>query len=1604
MKKEGSSGSFRLKPNAGSLSRAVSWINFSSLSRQTKRLFRSDGELSVCGQQVEVDDENWIYRAQPRKAVSNLDEESRWTVHYTAPWHQQENVFLPTTRPPCVEDLHRQAKLNLKSVLRECDKLRHDGYRSSQYYSQGPTFAANANSPCDDYQDEDEETDQKCSLSSSEEERFVSIRRPKTPTSNDFSDLNTQTNWTKSLPLPTPEEKMRQQAQTVQADVVPINITASGISQDDVGGHSVYTPDHYSTLGRFDSYRSAGQRSETRDSSCQTEDVKVVPPSMRRIRAQKGQGIAAQMGHFSGSSGNMSVLSDSAGIVFPSRLNSDAGFHSLPRSGARANIQSLEPRLGPLCPAGDMDGTFPYQRGHPQADENLGHLGGTSRTGTLLRPKSQELRHFESENVTSPACVVSPHAAYSTSIIPNATLSSSSEVIAIHTALSAGQLESRSSGSLHAKIKSRDHLIFRHAVKDDHPSPGRHWNADHTTILSQALDPHSSGAPTLLSLCDSAVSLNAPANRENGSQAMSYNCRNNLAFPAHPQDVDGKSESSYSGGGGHSSSEPWEYKASGNGRASPLKPHLATPGYSTPTSNMSSCSLDQTSNKEDAGSLYSEDHNGYCTSLHTDSGHGSGNLCNSSDGFGNPRHSVVNVFDGRAQKNQGDRSNYQDKSLSRSISLKKAKKPPLPPSRTDSLRRIPKKSSQSNGQVLSESLIATLQHSLQLSLPGKGGSSPSQSPCSDLEEPWLPRSRSQSTVSAGSSMTSATTPNVYSLCGVTPSQSDTSSVKSEYTDPWGYYIDYTGVQEDPGNPAGSCSTSSRAPTGNGPVRHVQEGSRATMPQVPSASVKPKIMSPEKSHRVISPSSGYSSQSNTPTALTPVPVFLKSMSPANGKGKPKPKVPERKSSLISSISISSSSTSLSSNTSNEGSGTMKKLDPAVSAPLAPPPPVPSPPSPCPADGSPFLPPPPPVADCSQGPPLPHSPVFPPPPPEVLTAFCSPPDWCLSPPPTALSPLLPDSPVSLPLPPPFLPSSEPPPAPPLDPKFMKDTRPSFTNSGQPESSRGSLRPPSTKEETSRPPMPLITTEALQMVQLRPVRKNSGAEAAPLSEQTAQEQRTPVAPQYHLKPSAFPKSRNSTNEMESESQSASVTSSLPTPAKSSSQGDHGSVAERSSLGAPSAGEAEARPGPSTAPLPDSSPSRKPPPISKKPKLFLVVPPPQKDFAVEPAENVSEALGATPSPTRGEEGSVYSKEAKESSAAQAGSHATHPGTSVLEGGAAGSVSPGRVEADVPMVQPNVSPAPKQEEPAENSADAGGDGESCLSQQDGAAGVPEASAACSSLEACDFLKEDGSDEVMTPSRPRTTEDLFAAIHRSKRKVLGRRDSDDDHSRNHSPSPPVTPTGAAPSLASPKQVGSIQRSIRKSSTSSDNFKALLLKKGSRSDTSARMSAAEMLKNTDPRFQRSRSEPSPDAPESPSSCSPSKNRRAQEEWAKNEGLMPRSLSFSGPRYGRSRTPPSAASSRYSLRNRIQSSPMTVISEGEGEAMEPVDSRACGALGAAEGCSLDGLAREEMDEGGSLCGEGPAASLQPPALRPVDGTAGAEGRASSPQCGGSLSEES
>ncbi|NXW00229.1 NHSL1 protein, partial [Fregetta grallaria] len=1612
-------------------------------------------------------------------AVSNLDEESRWTVHYTAPWHQQENVFLPSSRPPCVEDLHRQAKLNLKSVLRECDKLRRDGYRSSQYYSQGPTFSSSSSAICGSYQDDYEEIEQKsslldcisqscisaccnlvpwsnkCPVSSPEEEKLITIKRPKTPVPNELSDINTQTNWTKSLPLPTPEEKMRQQAQAVQTDVVPINVTgenfdrqasirrsliytdtvvrrpkkvkrrktitgipdniqkelAVGTGQSDFRGHSMYVPDHCSTLGRLDSYRSAMQRSETKDTSCQTEEVKVVPPSMRRIRAQKGQGIAAQMSQFCSSSGNMSVMSDSAAVIFASRQNSDIGFHSLPRAGARVSLQSLEQTQSISRQTEDVAGTLPHQISKLQVDDSVVHLRNNPTTGTLSRPKSQEVRSYDSEKSASPACVVSPHATYSTSIIPNATLSSSSEVIVIHTAQSVGSLDNKITSSV-AYPKPRDNPTASSAVsgKEDHHSSSGNWSESSSTRHSQTSDTIPSNTVMMLSLGDSAVSLSTPGNAEAGSQSVSYSCRNNLALPNPSQDSDGRSESSYSGERAQAavnSTEHWLYKSAENSETSSRKVVCTTPGCATPGSNLSSSSLERTSVKDDSTSLYSVDHDGYYSSMHVDSGLKSDMPCNSTNGFGNPRDSVINVFEGKEKKRQDDQTGQGDKSLARNISLKKAKKPPLPPSRTDSLRRVPKKKAQSNGQVLDETLIATLQHSLQLNLKCKNGSSPSQSPCSDYEDPWVLRSRSQSSVSASSSMMSTTAPNLYSICTITPSQSETSSIKSEYADQWGYYSDYATVADDQVKSPVTHSASTSSALSDYSISHFSDGSRASVPQVPSGLAKPKSTSPEKSHRVTSPSSGYSSQSNTPTALTPVPVFLKSASSGNGKSKLKPKVPERKSSLLSSVSMSSSSTSLSSNTSTEGCVSVKKLDPTLSSPPdsgapPPPPPLPTPPPHCP-ELSPPPPPPPPPAEVMDLSPLPASPTFPPPPPEadVSSSFAQTVPWF----PQEAS----ISSFSSPVPPPStFPLAVPPPAPPLDPKLTKGAtiypQYSFKKLNQEDSCYSPVKQPLNKQDASRPVMPLVTTKALQMVQLRSVKKVTEGEPPPesASETTSQEKGTvSSSSQSSLKPSLSLRLSNCLGEEEMKTQGTSFENSVQTlargsplilsddiPALDSDQKPASAVGLNKSFKADALGTA-------TEDMPESSvqsedlhsgmslrgspaspdktqvvlPSKKPPPISKKPKLFLVVPPPQLDLTVEKIAEVSDTVRSTSSPTKRDAVLAHCEEARNCLTDGLSSSEMDSGSLVPEGGAAGFTFSETVGANAFVVQAAASPVqeePRQEEQSAfdegsssgSSQDSGSNADGHLSQENESVEVFESDTANNSFLPSNSYGEE-TDGVATPARPRTTEDLFAAIHRSKRKVLGRKDSEDDRTRNHSPSPPVTPTGASPTLANLKQAGSIQRSVRKSSTSNDNFKALLLKKGSRCDTSSRMSAAEMLKNTDPRFHRSKTDASPDLSDSSASCSPSKSKRAQEEWAKSEGLMPRSMSFSGTRYGRSRTPPSAASSKYNVRNRIQSSPMTVISEGDGEVVEQSEGRVRRTLEVQQEGQLDMFNSDEMD---------------------------------------------
>ncbi|XP_072369627.1 NHS-like protein 1 isoform X2 [Scyliorhinus torazame] len=1602
MKKDCVSASFQKKARPSSIPRAVSFLHFTSLTKRslTKRQFRSDGELASVSTQQDSDIDNWTYTPLQRNAVSNLDEESKWTVHYKASWHQHENVFLPASRSTCVEDLHRQAKGNLKTVLRDCDKLRKDGFRSSQYYSQGPIFASSSSHLSASCLDEEEDQERMSTVSPPDEEMLYNSRRPKTPVSSDLSEIDVQTNWTKALPLPTPEERMRQQAQAVQSDVIPINVTGEnfdrqagtrrslvrsdtalrrptrikrrktitglpdtvqkelGSGQTQVRGHSVILPGQYSTISRLESSRSTRVQSATKDSSCQTDEVKVVPPSVRRIRAQKGQGIAAQL---SNSSGNMSTASSGTNAQ---RASGELRFHSLPRPGARVSLHELDDACHALRKSEKPFGTLPGRVGKLRVDGSATQL----RTSPLTRPKSQEIPGHQATG-EEPARMVratSPSAVCPTQIIAHTTLSSKAEVVAIRTSQGRGGCPLPPGSPAVTTPLTAAVLDSAGGLKEEHCSSSGNWSGS-SGDNGGSLGRHSPTSDTVLppSRCDSAVSL-------------ALGLRVDLAEPPHARDRAGvASECRLEDRSGTTEKRPVCETPRRAGTSSP-ETQAVNSGSRAPV-----CHTYKTSDHPLSSPLAEVGWN----SLYPEVQYPPAEVAARSQGGGKGRRGLES------------QTEYSDRSLGRSISLKKTKKPPLPPARMDSLR----KKAKGARPVLSESLIATLQRSFEVNL--KSQDSPSASP-SEGRDPWAMRSRSQSNASAGggssnSSGHSTAASNSYSTSAATPSQSETSSLRSEYSDPWAYYTEGAGGR-----------TQDLAPRANAWDYTQDELPRACTPLVTNASAKPKSPSPDKSHGITSPSSGYSSQCNTPTMLNPAPVFSHQRSP--GPAKPKPKVPERKSSLLSSVSASSSSASLSSNTSDSRhpvvdnrtapSNTLPAF--SMGPPLPPPPPplctLPPPAAPLIIRPLPsLLPPPasplplPSVAKPALPPPAPH---LPPPSASLSTpppaAFpLPPPSTSLSTPPPAASPLPPPAPSlskppppapPLPLPAPSL-SKPPPPAPPLPPPAPALSKPPLpatplnlkmadsAKQSPTQFCRNGPKTPAEQAEAYKPATgkPLITPSALQMVQLRSVRRSERADppkqVQKLSPWLKPQPEQPVSPPPR-KPAVLQRPSSlcrlaKHNEvsnvpdrgpaLRSESKTGSTdwpeTSAHPNRPGVSSGNELGPMVD-SAPTAPSKGNKASNDAEQERALHPEKPnaksaSRMPPPIARKPKLSLLVPPsprsllPLEKRAPVSLESVTEDMTTSvtvSAETNGDQSSAQSVEVTESD------------NSHIAGTPEDTVQQEAWDVDVEslLIESRKNLSVKEELAADdsNTWDSMEDSSELTCQGDEMGDVFEPS---SPILAGSYGWS--NDEPSTPTRPRTTEDLFAAIHRSKRRVLGRKDSEDELSRTVSPSPPVTPVGTASSPGNSKQVGSIQRNLRKSSTSSDSFKALLLKKGSRAEAGCRMSAAEMLRSTDPRHRPGEPPQAETARANGWSATESRSpghrgRNPREEWASQEGPMPRGAGLVGIRHARSRTPPSAASSRYSARHlhlhRLHSSPMTVICEGEAENSEVTEGQSPG----------------------------------------------------------------
>ncbi|NXF82053.1 NHSL2 protein, partial [Sclerurus mexicanus] len=152
----------------------------------------------------------------------------------------------------------------------------------------------------------------------------------------------------------------------------------------------------------------------------------------------------------------------------------------------------------------------------------------------------------------------------------------------------------------------------------------------------------------------------------------------------------------------------------------------------------------------------------------------------------------------------------------------------------------------------------------------------------------------------------------------------------------------------------------------------------------------------------------------------------------------------------------------------------------------------------------------------------------------------------------------------------------------------------------------------------------------------------------------------------------------------------------------------------------------------------------------------------------------------------------------------------------------------------------PDSEEPLSPKAVGTMQGSDPASEQGSSAEASTEKSFASDKTAESIVEED--DEVFTTSR--TTEDLFTVIHRSKRKVLGRKEPGDTFSSRPTSHSPVKTSGS-PTSETPAAAGS----SGKSSSRNEDFKALLQKKSSKTSPGTRPSAAELLKTTNPLARR-----------------------------------------------------------------------------------------------------------------------------------------------------------
>uniref|UniRef100_A0A672FYS1 Nance-Horan syndrome b (congenital cataracts and dental anomalies) n=1 Tax=Salarias fasciatus TaxID=181472 RepID=A0A672FYS1_SALFA len=876
-------------------------------------------------------------------SVSNLDIESKLSAHYQAPWHQQHNVFHPCTRPSCLEELHRSAQLSLRAL--------HRGDRSTSRERNRVTISISVAPPMPTFPSPHTIRRQQRSRLAravrtpreSEDGEVLGGNRAKAQAPSAPTTQDKQTNWSKEN-VPPSDQKACGDSHAISSCIIPINVTGVGfdreasarcslvhsqsvlqrrrklrrrktitgipkrVQQDMDSDESpvarertviIHANPHQLSLCQED-LSISGRLHHTRDSGCQTDDFLIASaPSRRRIRAQRGhQGIPASLSH---STGNISSLGDQSDSTYTTAATHGGRLRSrsLPREGGQDFIPpGPSPRMKMMLMKDEEEST------DDQAAPEPLQLGSLKR----MHPEHSWMERGRSRL---------PRKAD----MGSCEISSSSDTFSspIHSVSTTGVLGSHV-----------DH-------KEDHQSSSGNWSGSSSTCPSQTsetIPPPSSPPLTGSSHCDSELSLNTVPNAIDEGFSLDPSYHSDLR----PQGQGHRSSSFTSSatdqlddaGVSTASEGEWTYPPDQDQIDADQDPdqtqnlsrsHGLVQEYSSKNSLEDQSSFsDKTSNTDkEVGSQYSTDTEGfYSSSVHFGE-------CNQSYraytyNYADPGPDCAQTNTVAAPLTHGA---YPQRSadfrtgtmtLGRTCRpLRKPKVKPPPPKRTSSLKETSSyvdvgtdtQADQDQPKMVSEQdlTLSSTDIKLELDLELGGAPEPLQTSCL-VAEPlgaWGMGLGETVDIVEPMSFSSADT----------HSFKDEGAVQSDYADLWlhnnelksnnGEYTSMSNSSTATGTTVMECikspdsSSSSTETQTQAPVQSCEI--RAASPPLPPGDFK--LGSPEKLAGLASPSSGYSSQSETPTSTLPsssAAFFPGPLSPSTGKRKPK--VPERKSSLSS----------------------------------------------------------------------------------------------------------------------------------------------------------------------------------------------------------------------------------------------------------------------------------------------------------------------------------------------------------------------------------------------------------------------------------------------------------------------------------------------------------------------------------------------------------------------------------------------------------------------------------------------------------------------------------------------------------------------------------